>query len=415
MNRVLELRQQRAALIEQAGRVLKVAADEKRAMTSEEDAKYDAIFTDSQKLQKTIEAEERQANIEASLADSRAERKELTGQDPERRAEAFRSMLRYGAQELAPEQRSLLVPGNPNAAEFRAQSVGTNSGGGYVVPQGFYADVIAAQKWFGGMFSCGAKVIKTESGNDVPVPTSNDTGNTGAILAENTQTSAQDVTFSNVTLKAYKYSSNLILVSYELLQDAGVDIEAFLVQKIAERLARIQNTHFTTGTGSSQPKGVVADAVLGKTGANGQTTSIIYNDLVDLKYSVDKAYRNQNAKWMFNDSTMKALLKLVDSQGRPLFYSYTAGSLQSGEADTIFGSPVVINNDVASMATSAKSVLFGDFSNYWIRNVQSMMLMRLTERYADYAQIGFLAFMRADGRMVDAGGNPVKYYVNSAS
>lgn len=414
MNRVLELRQQRAALIEQAGNVLKVAADEKRAMTSEEDAKYNKIFDDAQALQKTIEAEERQANILATLNDARDQRKQETGEDPEQRRVAFVNMLRVGAADMAPEQRSLLTPANPNAAEFRAQSVGTNSAGGYVVPQGFYADVIAAQKWFGGMFSCGAKLINTNSGNDLPVPTANDTGNVGAILAENTQTSTQDITFANVTLKAFKYSSNLILVSYELLQDAGVDIEAFLVQKIAERLARIQNTHFTVGTGSSQPRGVVIDATLGKTGANGQTTSIIYNDLVDLKYSVDKAYR-QNAKWMMNDSTMKALLKLVDGQSRPLFYSYTGGSLQSGEADTLLGNPIVINNDIADMATSAKSVLFGDFSNYWIRNVMSMMLMRLTERYADYGQVGFLAFMRADGRTVDAGGHPIKYYANSAS
>jgi HK97 family phage major capsid protein len=414
MNRILELRQQRAALIDQARVIVDTAATDKRAITTEENEKFDKLFNDADDLRRTIEAEERQKSMDAAIAAVRDERKQTTGEDPEQRAEAFRNFIRVGTNEMTPEQRSLLIPASQSSADFRAQGVVSPGVGGAVVPQGFYAQVIEALKWYGGMFAARTNKFTTAMGNDLPVPTANDTTQVGELLAENTQANAQDVTFSSVTFKAYKYSSKVILVSFELLQDAGVDIEAFLVKQIATRLGRIQNTDFTTGTGIAMPKGVVADATLGKTGTTGQTGTILYADVVDLKYSVDKAYRN-GAEFMFNDATMRILLKLVDGSQRPLFYSYTGGSLQEGEPDRLMGSPIVINNDISIMQASAKSILYGDFSTYWIRTVQSMMLMRLVERYADYGQVGFLAFMRTDGRMVDAGTHPIKYYANPSS
>ena len=67
------------------------------------------------------------------------------------------------------------------------------------------------------------------------------------------------------------------------------------------------------------------------------------------------------------------------------------------------------------MAANAKSILFGDFTRYYVRIVLGMQLMRLVERYADALQIGFLAFMRADGNLLDAGTHPIVYYSNSAT
>ena len=246
-----------------------------------------------------------------------------------------------------------------------------------------------------------ATVQTTASGNDIPMPTENDTSNKGAILAENAQITEQDITFGSTTLNAYMYTSKLVRVSMQLMQDSAFDMNSFLGVKLGERIARIHNEHFTTGTGSSQPQGVATAAVTGVTAAS--ATAITYAEIVDLEHSLDPAYRN-NARFMMKDSTLQILKKLVDGDSRPL---WTAG-VASGEQDRLLGYPYVINQDMPAATTGLDSLLFGDFSKYMIRDVAGAGLMRLTERYADYLQVGFFAFMRSDGKLLDAGTNPIK-------
>jgi len=206
------------------------------------------------------------------------------------------------------------------------------------------------------------------------------------------------------------YTSKIVRISFQLLQDSAFDLESWLARKLGIRIARITNEHFTVGTGTSQPEGVVTGASQGKVGASGQTTSVTYPDLVDLEHSVDRAYRT-NGQWMFHDSSLKALKKMEDSQNRPLWLP----GIAQREPDMILGKPYIVNNDMPEMAASAKSILFGDFSAYCIRDVLGVQLLRLVERYADYLQVGFLAFARHDGGMLDAGTGPIKYYQNSAT
>ena len=321
--------------------------------------------------------------------------------------DAFLDYCRFGAARMRPERRMVL-----EAPELRAQAVGTGSAGGYVVPQGFQAQLEKALKAYGGMRSV-SSILQTASGNDMPWPTVNDTAQVGEWLAENTQAAGQDVAFGQVTFKAYKCSSKKVPVSIELLQDSGVNLESELANLLATRLGRLQNTAFTIGDGTGKPKGVVLDATLGKTGANGQMTTVTYADLVDLIHAVDPLYR-PNCRWMFADSTLKAVLKLADSQQRPLWLPF-GGSVAVGEPSNILGYPFTINQDVAAMAASAKSILFGDFSKYKIRDVMGFTLLRLDEVAADYGQVIFLAFARVDGRLLDAGTHPVVYYANSAT
>jgi len=340
---------------------------------------------------------------------------------------AFNTYLRFGVGEMKPEQRSVLQGGMQTLSpeEQRDLGVATGGVGGYLVPQAFYDRLIRAQKWVGGV-RLAAYIFQTDSGAVMPVPQDNDTTNVGELLAENTVATIQDTTLGSKNLSAYMYSSKIVKVGLALIQDSAFDIDAWLAKKLGIRLARIQNQHFTTGTGTGQPQGVVTGATLGKTGLVGQTLSLIYDDIVDLEHSVDPAYRSggplktdfaddagqtPNTLWMFNDSTLKALKKIKDSQNRPLWQPGFA----MREPDTIFGYGYVINQDMATMAANAKSVLFGDFSNYFIREVTGVTILRLTERYADFLQVGFLAFQRADGALIDAGTHPIAYYANSAT
>jgi HK97 family phage major capsid protein len=191
------------------------------------------------------------------------------------------------------------------------------------------------------------------------------------------------------------------------LQDSAIDLESFIGGALGERIARILNTHFTTGDNSSKPQGITASGA-GVTAA--AVAAITYSELLDLQHSVDPSYRG-NAKFMMHDTTFKAVRKLVDDQNRPIFQP----DISAASPGTLLGSPIVINQDCATLAASAKAIFFGDFSKYIIRDVQDFTLLRLEERYADYHQVGFVGFSRHDGRILDAGTDPIKHMVMAAS
>ena len=223
--------------------------------------------------------------------------------------------------------------------------------------------------------------------------------------------------FGSTTLSVYKFSSKIVAVPFELLQDSSIDIEAMVRQRLVDRLGRVQNTYFTTGTGTSQPKGVVTAAGAGKVGIAGQTLTVIYDDLVDLEHSVDPAYRELGCSYMMADSALKVIRKVKDSQSRPIFVpGYEANAMINGGApDTLMGTPIVINQDMAAMAANAKSILFGYFNAYKVRDVMEFTLFRFTDSaYSKLGQVGFLAWARAGGNYVDVG-NSLKYYQNSAT
>ena len=318
---------------------------------------------------------------------------------------AFDSYLRRGPSMLNAEQRGIL-----ERYEARDLSVSVTTAGGYTVPPGFLQKITDAMKAYGGMLEA-ANVIDTDSGQPLVWPSADDTGNVGAILAENTVAPVQDVTFGQKTLSAYMYTSKIVTVSLQLLTDSAFDLNAWLPDKFAIRIGRAINAHFTNGTGAgAQPVGLVPNLSTGKAGATGQTLTVTGDDLIDLIHSIDPAYRNGNGKFMMNDSSVKVVRKLKDTTGQ---YLWQPG-LSAGVPDTILGYPVVINQDMPVMAASAKSIAFGDFkSAYVIRRVSGVSVKRFDERYADKLQVGFLSFARYDGTVDDT--NAAKLYVNSAT
>lgn len=262
---------------------------------------------------------------------------------------------------------------------------------------------------FGGMRQA-ATVIRTDTGAALPIPTVNDTSNTGEILAENTIVNQKDVAFNQLVLNAYKYSSKMILVSVELLQDNAINLASFLGRALGERIGRITNTHFTTGDASSKPNGLTTATTASGVQLAAQTPT--HAELVSIQHSVDPAYR-VNARWMFADSMLAEIKKMVDaSTGRPLWMP----SLIAGEPDTILGDGYIVNQAMAAAAGSGagKSIAYGDLSKYIIRDVRDISLLRLDERFADYHQVAFLAFSRHDGDLLDAGTHPVKHALNKA-
>lgn len=330
----------------------------------------------------------------------------------EQKSTAVRAFLLGGMSNLSDEQRNLVAQRNTlfNGGIQNAMSTGTGSEGGYTTENEFSASLVEAMKSFGGMRAV-AQVIRTATGSQMDFPTANATAEEGEIVGENAAVSSGDTTFGTAALSVFKYSSKSIALPFELLQDSQIDIESYIRGLLATRLGRITNKHFTVGTGSGQPNGIITASGVGKTGLTGQTTSVKYGDLIDLEHSVDPAYRIGGVGFMFNDLTLAEIKKLEDSQGRPLWLP----GISQGEPDRILNRPYTINQDMAVMAANAKSLAFGDFSKYIIRDVMAIQLFRMTDsKYTEKGQVGFLAFMRSGGNLVDVGG-AVKLYQNSAT
>lgn len=290
---------------------------------------------------------------------------------------------------------------------YNAMSTTTDTGGGYLVPQGFGPTFESAMLAFGNVAEV-AEVFTTATGSPMPWPTVDDTSSEGELLGNNIETTEGDVTVGAVTLNAYKISSKLILCSHEVLNDAAFDLAAYVGGIAGERIARGMNRHLTTGDGANKPYGIVNSSTAGVTASS--ATAITFDEIYALKHAVDVAYR-PGAGWMMHDNTLLAIKKLKDGNGRYLWQAGTAGSAP----DTIDGDSVQVNNHMASsIAASAKTILYGAFRKYKVRRVAGVRVRRLVERYAEKDQEGFIAFMRFDGNLLDAGTRPIKHLVQAA-
>lgn len=281
--------------------------------------------------------------------------------------------------------------------QTRALTTGTDASGGYLVPELFRSQVVETLKEFGGVREV-ANVITTASGQNLEWPTFDGTAQLGEIVAENTQVTELDPAFGTNSLDSYLYSTKLVRVPIQLMQDSAFSMTDFLSRALAERVARITNQHYTTGTGTGQPDGIATSPTVGVTAASG--TAITSDEIIDLVHSVDLAYR-ANGRFMLSDAVLADIRKLKDSNGAYIWQP----SMQAGVPSSLFGYPVTINQDMdQSLAVNDIAVLFGDFRRgYVIRDVSSFELLVLRERYADFHQVGFLGFLRTDGTKSDTG------------
>lgn len=448
LQRLLALRAEYNAAVKTIRDISEKAEGEKRGLNTDERTAYDAATANCDALKERIVRAERELSLVAEQTTSSGvhsrgalteDRGATTGMDDDdddddnapaavlkreqdakfQRAfrKAFGSYIRGGMDELTPQQRAIFqrAKGTIDGKLLRDLSVGTAAAGGYTVAQAFYQKLIEAQKAFGGMAEV-SQVITTATGATMPIPTESDVTNAATIVGEGVAgNTSVDATFGAVNMGAYMYRT-VVRVSLELLQDSAFDVEAYIARKMGIRFARGKNAHFTTGDGSGKPTGITAasgGAATGKTGTTGQTTSVIFNDLVDLEHSVDPAYRKA-ARWMLHDLSLKVIKKLLDSQNRPIWMPDYATSVGGGFPATLLGYPYTINQDMPQMAANAKSIAFGAFEYYMIREVMGVMILRLTERFADNGQVGFIGFARADGKYVNVN-DPIKVYANSAT
>ncbi|MGQ5524261.1 phage major capsid protein [Chitinimonas sp. PSY-7] len=427
MTAITELRAQRDAI---AKDIHAMFEDKNKAWNDDDNAKYQKAMAELGGLDEKIKRyNDAMAAIGVSVAaqgqisdDLRNQFTRTEGAHHNREeSRALRAFMAGGVGNMVAEDRQRMYArqsgdiANAMALPQAAMSTTTPNEGGYTVATEYYRELTQAMKQFGGIRSV-ARTIQTGTGSPMIFPTADATSEEGEIVGQNIAVSAADTTFGNMTLDVFKYSSKSIAVPFELIQDSMFDIEGYINALLALRIGRITSKHFTNGTGVNQPRGIVTAAGQGKIGKTGQTMTVTYEDLVDLEHSVDPVYRaGPGVGFMMHDSTLKELRKLKDNDGRPIFVpGYEQGNA-GGAPDRLLNRPIYLSQEMPTMGANAKSILFGDFSRYLIREVMDLTLFRMADSYfLRNGQIGFLAFNRQGGNMIDVGG-AVKVYQNSAT
>ena len=383
-----KLREQRIKLVADQRQLIKKADDESRGMTVDEMATFDKLDADIVGLKATIDRSESVAAAERRATEQRIEMAEpVETRTPETVSFAVAPKAQHGraSDEYRDSFHGWMRGGH---MEHRALQEGTNSEGGYLVPDQWASELQQARQEANIMRQI-ARVITTESGT-FNLPTVSSEGSAAWTQEENAFTES-DSSFGNVTFSAYK-AGTIMKITEELLQDNSFNLTSYITQEFGRRIGTLEEAAFVDGNGSNKPTGVVNGSTAGVTAAS--ATAITAAELIDLFHSLAPQYR-PFASWLMKDDTIKLVRKLVDSNGQ---YIWQPG-LQASQPDTLLGRPVYASSSMPGPTTGNKSVLFGDMSYYWIADRAGFSMQRLDELYAANGFVGFRASARTDGKL----------------
>ena len=416
---ILEMRQQRARVWEQMKALKERASDEKRLLDNDEQEAWDKMNTEVDDLAFTVdqaEKDERVSAVQASLEQTKNGKSPSQRTDNERFVDEVRAVLQGESKafEVGTNPSTIMQVDQDIRSGHREERVLLTTTGGVspgVIPISFLRTIREYQFAAAAIRQTNVTVLNTSGGESLRVPRRTALP-TAAIIGEGALKTESLPTFDSVVLGSYKYA-NLTQVSEEFVQDEVAGVLELLARDNGLAIGNLSGQHFITGTGTGQPEGVVtALAALGGqrviTGAVGQTAGILPDVLFDIFHRPVSAYRNR-ATWMMNDATVAAIRKLKDTTNQ---YLWNPG-VTTGVPDTLLGRPVITDPSVGTMAANAYSILFGDFSGYFIREVAGFRFER-SDHYA-FANdlITFRGVYRADGKLID--GNGLVVYRNSAT
>lgn len=421
MSRLKDLRQRQEQIVAQAReRLDQISAATDEARAAELETQHDAAMADYDRLEQQITREEHLARLEQRAEEARARLRPIPGDSQTRSQDdgeaieyrtAFAKAICGPLEDLSPEERAVLAKGR---AEFRAQTAGTTTAGGFTVPTELSDQIIKSMLAWGPMYD-GSIVTEmiTASGNPIKIPTVDDTAVPAVKHTEATALTddgGSDVTFGQKSLDAYAYDTEFIRWSWELDTDSIFNMEALLGSLLGERLGRIANQELTIGDGAGDPNGIVTASTLGVTTAS--ATAIIADELIDLVHSVDPAYRTgPKVGFMFNDTTLKLIRKLKDGQGN---YLWQMGDVRAGVPGSLLGYNYHVNQAIGSVpgaAAATRVAVFGDFGKYFVRKVGAPVIGVMRERF--WPDLGIAGLIRFDGELGDTAA--VKHLITKAS
>jgi HK97 family phage major capsid protein len=397
-DKVSELKQKRASLIAEARKTL----DQDSAEARQE---YERIANEIDDVEARIRVEEDLAARMKALAESELSNNTKKDEPNTEYRAAFESYLRNGIENMTQAEREALRRGK---TESRDMSVGTSAAGGYTVPQEFLARLAEVREEQSGIRQAGAFVLSTGDGRDLDMPLVTAHG-AAAAETEASSVNFTDDTFATVQFKAYKVARGT-KVSVELLQDSAFDIASYVARSLGLAIGLWEGAKFETGAGTTEPTGIVTAAQEGATLelSDWATNDVLIADrVIDLIHSVPAPYR-RGAAFLMNDAIVAILRKVKDANNHYIWEP----SLQVGVPDRLFGYPIFSAPSMAAETTAGNSIMvYGDMSQFFIREAGGVVLARLNERFMDNLQVGFVAYARVDSNLVDV--NAVKKLVTA--
>ena len=377
----------------EAKALLDVAAAEKRDLTAEENAKYENISADLDSRAKVIETLKADAEREIRAAES------MQGFENQARPVAEVRNEKNDADAIR-----ALARGEIRSFNFEKRDV-TKGSQGSPIPTSFYDQVIMLARTVGPMLET-STILNTAGGENLQIP-SLSAYSTGTVTSEGNAIGESDPTFNNfVTLGAFKYSF-LTQVSRELVEDAGVDILGFLATQTGNAMGYAVNNALTVGTGTVQPNGIVTQAGSAVTGTSLNPTA---DNLIDLVYSIETVGRRlPGTGFQMNSASIANVRKLKDGSGQYLF----TPSLSADARDLLLGYPIFENPAMASAASAAKPVIFGNLPSYYVRQVGGLKLDRSDDFAFSNDLITFRSTFRVDGALIQT--SHVKFFKSSNS
>lgn len=254
------------------------------------------------------------------------------------------------------------------------------------------------------VLSAGPTILRTGTGEALKFPRLTSLGALSMANARRTemqQIQKGNPTFDQISLNAYKYGQ-ISQASREVIEDSIIDVRGLLGTVLGRNMANYLGYDLTLGDGTNKPRGVVtiaaANTVTSATGTVGKPSNL--DNILDLIAKLPPTYR-RGAKFLMNDATTFVLRKFkLNTTTGDNAYAWQP-SLVPGGADTLMGYPVLTDPNIAGTALNAVSIIFADFSMYYVRLVNDVRVEWSTEYAWDTDVVSVKSVLRADGDAID--------------
>lgn len=382
MDKILEMRDKRAKLWNDAKAFLDSHTDGDGKLSAEDAAAYEKMEADVVEMKKAIDRLERQAAIDREL-DKPTSKPIVNEPQKAKPMGGFRATDEY-KQDMLTAMRTRFR----NISNVLQE--GNDQQGGYLVPVEYDNRLIDVLNEENIMRSLATK-ITTSGEHKINIAA---TKPAAAWIEEGGALTFGDATFDQIMMDAYKLHV-AIKVTEELLYDAAFNLEGYIIDQFGKALANAEEDAFLNGDGKGKPMGVFDTTNGGQYNTTTSTANISADDIINLVYTLKRPYR-KSAAFITNDKTLASLRKLKDNNGAYLWQP----ALTAGEPDRLFGYAIHTSQFAPEAAAGKPAMAFGDFSYYNIGDRGSRSMQELKELFAGNGMVGYVMKERVDGRLI---------------
>ena len=378
---IIDLREKRANLWQEAKTFLDTHRTENGTLSAEDGAAYDRMEAGIIDLGKEITRMENLHTLEAEL--NRPTAAPLTNRPGSGATATGRASKEY--------RDAMLTAFRSNFRNIsNVLQEGVDASGGYLVPVEYDSRLVEGLEEENILRKLGT-TITTSGERKLNLAASKPAA---SWIEEGGALTFGDATFDQIILDAYKLHV-AVKVTEELLYDNAFGLENYLLTQFTRALANAEEEAFLTGDGDRKPTGIFDATGGGQVAITTKGAAPTADEIIDLVYALKRPYR-KNAAFIMNDATLATVRKLKDNTGAYIWQP----ALTAGEPDRLLGYPVYTSAYAPTMEAGQPVMAFGDFSYYNIGDRGTRSFSELRELFAGNGMVGFVAKERVDGKLI---------------